>query len=139
MFFYSPNFLVFFVLMLIPFFLFRKQRLYIIAAANVLFYGMAQIAGANGLAWLLCTAPDDKVRDGKRALAGAKKACELTDHKNGGYLDTLAAAHAEVGEFDKAVEWQAKALKMGDIPIKDMDSAKKRLELFKGKKPYRGD
>lgn len=93
----------------------------------------------NGLAWLLSTAPDDKVRNGKRAVEAAKKACELTDHKNGGFLDTLAAAYAEAGEFDKAVEWQEKALKAGDMPIKDLDAAKKRLELFKQKKPYRGD
>jgi tetratricopeptide (TPR) repeat protein len=95
--------------------------------------------GRNGLAWLLATAPDDKVRDGKRALEHAQKACELTNHKNGGYLDTLAAAYAELGIFDQAVEWQEKALKAGDIPIKDMDAAKKRLELFKKKMPYRGD
>jgi len=95
--------------------------------------------GLNGLAWLLSTAPDDKVRDGKRALEAAKKACELTDHKNGGHLDTLAAAYAEVGEFARAVEWQEKALKAGDIPIKDLDAARQRLELYKAKKPYRGE
>jgi len=93
----------------------------------------------NGLAWLLCTAPDEKIRDGKRAVEHATKACESTEYKNGGYLDTLAAAYAEVGEFDKAVEWQEKALKAGDIPVKDLDAARKRLELFKQKKPYRGD
>jgi tetratricopeptide (TPR) repeat protein len=95
--------------------------------------------GQNGLAWLLSTAPDDKVRDGKRAVEHARRACELTEYKNGGYLDTLAAAYAEAGEFDKAVEWQQKALKAGDIPIKDLDAARKRLELFKAKKPYRGE
>jgi tetratricopeptide (TPR) repeat protein len=87
----------------------------------------------------LSTAPDDKVRDGKRAVEAAKKACELTSHKNGGFLDTLAAAYAEAGEFDKAVEWQEKALKAGDIPIADLNAARKRLEMFKQKKAYRGD
>jgi len=95
--------------------------------------------GNNGLAWLLSTAPDEKVRNGKKAVEHAKKACELTEYKNGGYLDTLAAAYAEAGDFIKAVEWQEKAIKAGDMPIKDMDAAKKRLELFKAKKPYRGD
>ncbi|MBO0698381.1 MAG: tetratricopeptide repeat protein, partial [Zavarzinella sp.] len=79
----------------------------------------------NQLAWTLATVPDAKVRDGKRALEAAKKACELTDHKNGGYLDTLAAAYAELGEFDKAVQWQEKALQVGDIPVKDQDGARK--------------
>ena len=93
--------------------------------------------GQNGLAWLLCTAPDAKVRDGKRAVEAATKACEQTNYKNGGYLDTLAAAYAEIGDFDKAVEWQEKALKAGDIPVKDLDAARKHLDLFKQKKPYR--
>jgi len=54
-------------------------------------------------------------------------------------VDTLAAAYAEAGDFAKAVEWQEKALKAGDIPIKDMAAAKKRLELFKAKKAYRDE
>jgi tetratricopeptide (TPR) repeat protein len=93
--------------------------------------------GHNQLAWLLSTAPDEKSRDGKRAIDAAKKACELTGHKNGGYLDTLAAAYAETGDFDKAVEWQEKAVQAGDIPIRDLGAARKRLELYKQKKPYR--
>ncbi len=95
--------------------------------------------GQNGLAWLLSTAPDNKVRDGKRAIEAAQKACELTKFKNGGYLDTLAAAYAEVGDFKSAVEWQQKALKAGGMPVKDLEAAKKRLESFKEKKPFRTD
>jgi tetratricopeptide (TPR) repeat protein len=91
----------------------------------------------NALAWHLCTAPDPNARDGRRAVEIALKACELTEYKNGGYVDTLAAAYAEAGDFAKAVEWQEKALKTGDIPIKDMAGAKKRLDLFKEKKAYR--
>lgn len=93
----------------------------------------------NGLAWLLCTCPEDKIRNGKKALIHAKKACELTSYKNGGYLDTLAAAFAELGEWAQAIEWQEKALKSNDFPLNDLEAAKKRLELFKSKKPYRGD
>ena len=91
----------------------------------------------NALAWHLCTAPDAKARDGRRAIEIALEACRLTEYKNGGYVDTLAAAYAEAGEFDKALEWQEKALKAGDIPIKDMAGARKRLDLFKEKKAYR--
>lgn len=53
MLFHSPNFLVFFILTLIPFFIFRRNRLVIIAVANAIFYGAAQAAGASGLAWLM--------------------------------------------------------------------------------------
>jgi len=51
-------------------------------------------------------------------------------------LDTLAAACAEVGDFDKAVEWQAKA----NRPFVNADDRKKgedRLYLYQHRKPYR--
>jgi len=50
-------------------------------------------------------------------------------------LGTLAAAYAEVGDFDKAVEWQEKANKH----YTDADDRRKgedRLKLYKKKKPY---
>ena len=93
----------------------------------------------NGYAWILSTCPEDKLRDGKKAVKHALKACELTEYKNGGYLDTLAAAYAENGEWAKAIEWQEKALKSKDFPVADIEAGRKRLELFKAKKPYRGD
>ena len=94
----------------------------------------------NALGWLRATAPDAKVRDGKKGrLAAARKACELTDFKSGTYLDTLAAAHAEAGDFAAAVEWQGRALEAPDFPKSDLDNGKKRLQLFKDKTPYRFD
>src|ERR1700737_1399293 len=43
-----------------------------------------------------------------RRLPISQKAYDLT--KGSSELAALAAAHAELGEFDKAVEWQTKAL-----------------------------
>ena len=45
----------------------------------------------------------------RRLLNLATRACELSEWKEATHLGTLAAAYAEMGEFDKAVEWQEKA------------------------------
>lgn len=91
----------------------------------------------NDKSWLLATCADAKVRDGKTATELAKRACELSDWKDMGLLDTLAAACAEAGQFDDAVKWQQKALNDAEYAKEFGVDAKKRLELYKAKKPYR--
>lgn len=70
----------------------------------------------NDLAWVLATSKHNKVRDGESALRYAQQAVagESSDTSDGAdlpsYLDTLAAAYAELGRFDEAIETQAQAL-----------------------------
>lgn len=92
----------------------------------------------NDCAWLLATAVKDNVRNGQRAVQLASQACELTSYQNAGYLDTLAAAFAEKGEFDTAIKWQEEAVKAAakETPETQAD-IKSRIELYKQKKPYR--
>jgi tetratricopeptide (TPR) repeat protein len=94
-------------------------------------------AGAhNNLAWLLATCPDAAVRDGRRALAHAMRAIQLAGDDDVMILDTLAAAHAELGDFDEAVRWQERAVRMASGRTKDVLAA--RLGLYKQGQPYRG-
>jgi tetratricopeptide (TPR) repeat protein len=68
----------------------------------------------NYLAWVWCTAPDPTVRNGRRALECATRACELTEWQTPGFLDTLAAAHADVGNFAEAERWAERAAELAE-------------------------
>jgi tetratricopeptide (TPR) repeat protein len=92
----------------------------------------------NNLAWLFATHKNPKFRDGEKAVQLAAKACLLTDQKNAVYLDTLAAAYAEVGRFDQAVQTAQKAVEMARASgqaglAKDMED---RILLYRTGKPF---
>lgn len=91
------------------------------------------------LARVLATAPDARLRDGKRAVAEAKKAVDMLKYRDGRFLDTLAAAHAEIGDFDKAVEAEQKAFDDPEFMKDDGDGARRRLKLYHLKKPFRDE
>ncbi len=93
-------------------------------------------AGAlNSRAWLLATCPDEKIRDGKRAVIDATLCCELANWKDANQLDTLAAAYAESGEFEQAVKWQKEAISLLKIESRRAD-CELRLQLYREGKPY---
>ncbi len=91
----------------------------------------------NSLAWLLATCPDDKVRDGKRAIEYATTACKLTGWKEPGSLDTLAAAYAEAGQFEEAIRYQTRALGDPTFKARFGPAARQRLKLYQQQKPFR--
>jgi tetratricopeptide (TPR) repeat protein len=94
-------------------------------------------ASLNGAAWFYATCPDNAVRDGKRAVELAKKACALTQWKDAHILDTLAAAYAEAGDFIEAVKWQTQALDSTDEPADMCSRMQQRLWLYETRQPYR--
>jgi tetratricopeptide (TPR) repeat protein len=69
-------------------------------------------ATQNSLAWLLATAPDPALRNGKQAVQLAQRANELAAGKNPFILRTLAAAQAELGHFDEAKNDAQNALEL---------------------------
>ena len=87
----------------------------------------------NNLAWVLATSPNDALRNGQRALEHARKACELTQYEAPHILSTLAASYAELGQFEEAIKWSAKAVAM------DADEAQlaNELESYQAGKPWR--
>jgi tetratricopeptide (TPR) repeat protein len=97
-----------------------------------------QNSGAcNNLAWILATCPQANLRDGKKAVNLALKACELTEWKDFASIDTLAAAYAEVGDYDQAVKYETQCLGMSDVSASYVQEATDRLNLYKAHKPYR--
>lgn len=93
----------------------------------------------NERAWLWATCRDEKFRDGKQAVESATKACELTAWKNPSFLDTLAAAYAELGYFGQAIDWQRKAVEHLDKSHPHRKDFAARMALYKGNQPYRED
>jgi tetratricopeptide (TPR) repeat protein len=89
----------------------------------------------NNLAWLLATAPDSAVRNGPRALVLAEQLVAWK-RDDPAYLDTFAAAYAEVGRFDDAVKTQRQALAgLGRGSLRD--EYRKHLKSYEDRKPWR--
>jgi tetratricopeptide (TPR) repeat protein len=92
----------------------------------------------SGYALLLASCPRENLRDGKKAVELAKKACDLSQGKNPRPFIVLAAAHAECGDFPEAIKWVKKAIAMNPA-IRDAFRAQAMLRLFEQGKPYRDE
>lgn len=91
-------------------------------------------------AWLYATNPVAGFCDGKKAVQLATRACEIVKWKNHELLGGLAAAEAEAGLYDEAIQHQQEVVDwyLTNFPQHfRLPSAKKQLSLFKQRKPYR--
>ena len=72
-------------------------------------------------AWFYSTCANASFRNGQQAIKDAKAACSIMVWKDENMIDTLAAAYAEVGDFNSAVQYaqQALAIHPGDGFQKD--------------------
>ncbi len=87
-------------------------------------------------AWLCATCPNPAFRNGKQAVADATAACRIDSWDNWDYIDTLAAAYAETGDFENAIKYEEKAIRKWrkDDGIK---GARDRLALYQQHRPFR--
>jgi Tetratricopeptide repeat len=120
----------------------------------------------NSRAWLRATCPDASIRNGQLAVTDAKKACQLDGWILASYIDTLAAAYAEAGDFSSAIHYQEQAMaarraspqeaaktlaklkydkelhkrisdRVSEGVRKSLAGMAQRLELYKQHRPYR--
>jgi tetratricopeptide (TPR) repeat protein len=91
----------------------------------------------NNLAWLLATSPDDALRDGKRAIELANKACEETKWEQAHIISTLAAGYAETGDFETARKYSKQAVETGVETPEVKGQLEKELASYEAEKPWR--
>jgi tetratricopeptide (TPR) repeat protein len=93
----------------------------------------------NNLAWDLSVHEFRKPPANADAVALAEAACRRTGYRRPGFLDTLAAAYANVGRFDEAVRTAERALNLanaaGQKPL--ARQIQQRLDLYRAQRPLR--
>jgi protein O-mannosyl-transferase len=97
------------------------------------------VALLNNTAWLLATSSETSQRNGPEAVDLARRAVELSGGREPSLLDTLAAALAEAGRWDEAVQTAQKALKLA-VELKkpaQAESIKARRRLYEAKTAFR--
>ena len=92
---------------------------------------------AHALARVLAAAPDDRVRDGSRALRLIEDI--IKSQQSTALAETMAMALAEVGRFDDAIRWQRRAIESarsgpGSDLLAPMTS---NLRLYETRRPCR--
>ncbi len=95
----------------------------------------SDLSTATRLAWILATNQNKQVRNGEQAVDLARRACEATQYKLPQIIDVLAAACAEAGQFEQAIQYEEQALQLGVEP--NLAAAmRERLELFRKQQPF---
>jgi tetratricopeptide (TPR) repeat protein len=90
-------------------------------------------------AWELATNSDPRLRDGQEAMRLATQACQAQDTPGPDFLDALAAATAQAGNFEKAAAIAQKAMDQAQAHsmVALAQDIKARMELYKAGRPFR--
>ena len=95
----------------------------------------ANTQAAICLARLQSGCPDDGVRDGATAVKIATQACNRTEWKDWQAVSVLAAAHAEVGDFETASKFARQSWELA--PDADKPERLFRVEQYTARIPFR--
>ncbi len=90
------------------------------------------------LAWLLATAPDERLRQPDEAVRLAEQAVQLTGRQNIAAFDALAASYAAARRFEEAVAAQEAAVALAvaaGVPLV-ADELRARLERYRSREPF---
>lgn len=89
----------------------------------------------KNLAWLQATCTDERFRAGADAVQNANRAMELAGWTQADWQAVLAAAYAEAGDFNAAIQWQTKALDA--VTLQHRAISLERLSAYKVRRAWR--
>lgn len=90
-------------------------------------------------AWFRATCRDASLRNGKEAIRMSMRACELSKWKEPYWIEALAAAYAETGDFEKAVKYQTQAINIKSEYCRVLKEERERLALYRDHKAWRSE
>jgi len=96
------------------------------------------VAALNQAAWLLATCSDATVREPGVALELAQRAVQLTQSQDPNTLDSLAAAWAASGQFDRAIETASQAARLATEQgnQRKAETMQRRLQAYRQGQPW---
>jgi tetratricopeptide (TPR) repeat protein len=102
-------------------------------------YDTNLVEAMQPLVWIEATSVNPKLRNGPEAVRVGEQAARVTQGENPLILDALAAAYAENGQFDLAIETTKKAIDIassaGATPL--ANDIRTRLRSFMAHRPHR--
>lgn len=119
--------------------MYASQRLYEQAAADfqeALRIDPRSTAAYRSTAWLLATCPLERFRNGRKAVAAARRVARVEGEQDATVLDILAVAYAEAGDFRQAVTCEQQAIVIAENAT-DKQAYSERLAMFRSGTPYR--
>jgi len=88
----------------------------------------------NNLSWMLATTPISRILNGPRSLHHATVVCRQSHWNYWAFVNTMAAAYARCGLFNRAISYQKRAMALA--PSDNQSLLSQQLALFQQKKPY---